>query len=257
MAGARPAASHDDVAAFFDASAAGYAEAHGDAGELLRYRLGLLREAARLGPEDVVLEIGCGNGLHLLALAGEYGRGIGVDLSPAMIEAARRRADGLPGGERISFAAGPAESLEAVDDASVDVVLCVGSLEHMLDRAAVFRSIYRVLKAGGRLACLTLNGGALWYRWVAPACRIETRQLETDRYLRRAELEGLAREAGFGELRIDAWTFVQRGDMPAAFAWTFGQLDLLGRWIGSSFLRGGLRMQAVKSPVVNANRPLR
>lgn len=254
---ARPAENHRDVAAFFDAAAAGYAEAHGDAGELLRYRLGLLREAARLGPEDVVLEIGCGNGLHLLALAGEMRRGIGVDLSPAMIEAARRRAAGIPGGDRVAFAAGPAETLDAVEDAAVDVVLCVGSLEHMLDRAAVFRNIYRVLKPGGRLACLTLNGGALWYRWVAPACRIETRQLVTDRYLRRAELAGLARDAGFGEPRIDAWTFVQRGDMPAAFAWLFGRLDLLGRLIGSSFLRGGLRMQAVKSIVVSSNRPLR
>src|SRR6266851_1973943 len=83
---------HGDVAAFFDVCAAGYAEQHGDAGLLLPYRLELIRDAAQLDANDTVLEIGCGSGLHLLALAGEFARGIGTDLSPAMVEAARRRA---------------------------------------------------------------------------------------------------------------------------------------------------------------------
>ena len=58
----RSARSHADVAAFFDASAPTYAEQHGEAERLLRYRLELIREAARFRPGDTVLEVGCGTG---------------------------------------------------------------------------------------------------------------------------------------------------------------------------------------------------
>lgn len=241
----QPARDHADVAAFFDGEA-GYTEAHGDADALLRYRLDLLREGARIGAEDVVLEIGCGHGLHLLALAEEYARGVGIDLSAAMVAAANERAGSGPHADRLHFAVDSAEALATVDDISVDVVLCVGSLEHMLDPAAVFRSAHRVLRAGGRLVCLTLNGGSLWYRWLAPALRVETRQLETDRYLTRTELAALALDAGFRDVGVDGWTFVQRGDMPTPLAWLCDGLDRLGRATGTDWLRGGLRVQAVR-----------
>jgi SAM-dependent methyltransferase len=240
----RPAQSHADVAAFFDGCAPGYADQHGDAGRLLRYRLSLLREAARLGPEDAVLEIGCGTGFHLLALAEEYGKGLGVDLSAAMIEEARRRL-GLYG-HKVAFAVDAAERLATVADASVDVVLAVGALEHVLGQAAAVRSAFRVLKPGGRFVCLTLNGGGLWYRWLAPALGIDTRQLSTDHYLSRRELAQLLRGAGFAAVEIGTWTFIQRGDMPPALAALMAGLDRAGAALGAGFLRGGLRARAVK-----------
>src|SRR5882762_8666138 len=100
----RSANTHGDVAAFFDACAAGCTEQHGDSELLLPYRLELIRSAARLDANDTVLEIGCGSGLHLVALAGEFARGIGTDLSPAMIEVARRRTAETGCGENITFA---------------------------------------------------------------------------------------------------------------------------------------------------------
>ncbi len=244
----RPARDHGDVAAFFDACAAGYADQHGDAGRLLRYRLALLRAAARLRPVDTVLEIGCGTGFHLLALADEYGRGLGVDLSPAMVEAARGRRGRLAA--KVDFAVDAGERLATVPDGAVDVVLAVGALEHMLDQAAVCKSVHRVLAPGGRFVCLTVNGGGLWYRRLAPALGLDTRQLATDRYLTRHELERLLREAGFGALDLSYWTFVQRGDMPPPAAALLAALDRAGRLLGAGALRGGLRALAVKtSPI--------
>jgi SAM-dependent methyltransferase len=241
----KSANTHGDVAAFFDVCAAGYSERHGDPELLLPYRLELIRGAARLDANDTVLEIGCGSGLHLLALAGEFARGIGTDLSPAMIEAARRRA-AETGHGNITFAVDAGEHLSSVPDDSIDVALCVGALEHMLGQAEVLRTVFRVLKRGGRLVCLTLNGGSIWYRYLAPVLGFDTRQLATDRYLSRGDLYRLTRGAGFEEMRIDSWTFVQRGDMPAWVASLLGAADRAGKFLGLDVLRGGLRLCATK-----------
>ena len=45
---------HEDVRQFFDARAPSYAEAHGRPARLLRYRLALIRQHARLQPTDAV-----------------------------------------------------------------------------------------------------------------------------------------------------------------------------------------------------------
>lgn len=235
-----------DVAAYFDVCAAGYAERHGDPRLLLPYRLELIRRAARLDANDTLLEIGCGSGLHILALASEFARGIGTDLSPAMIEVARQQAAETGHGGNVTFAVDAAEHLSSVPDASIDVVLCVGALEHMLGQAEVLRSVFRILKRGGRFVCLTLNGGSIWYRYLAPLLGFDTRQLATDRYLSRGDLRGLVRGAGFVEMRIDSWTFVQRGDMPAWVASLLDAADRAGKFLRLGVLRGGLRLCAKK-----------
>jgi SAM-dependent methyltransferase len=48
-----------------------------------------------LGPETVLVDLGCGTGLLAAAAASEAGRVIGVDPSPAMLEVARRRSDAV------------------------------------------------------------------------------------------------------------------------------------------------------------------
>jgi SAM-dependent methyltransferase len=144
-----------------------YAETHGDPSSLLRYRLSLIHERAHFQPTDVVLEIGCGNGLHLLALADSFGRGIGIDLSPAMLRVARRHVTRSPWQGKLQFTVDLAEQLSSVADASIDVIFSVGALEHMLDKRRVIANAFRVLKPGGRFICLTPNGHYLWYRWLA------------------------------------------------------------------------------------------
>jgi len=64
-----------DIKKHFDQSAYEYREQHGAADRLLEYRLNLIRKHGQLSQDDVVLDVGCGNGHHLLAIAGEIKRG--------------------------------------------------------------------------------------------------------------------------------------------------------------------------------------
>jgi len=191
-----------------------------------------------------LLEIGCGHGQHLLALAGEFDHAVGVDLSPEMIRVANERAAASPWRERVSMRVDPAETLSTVDDASIDVVLCVGALEHMPDAQAVVGQVGRVLRAGGRLVCLTPNGGHWWYSRVAPLLGRETRHLSSDRFLTADELEDMARAAGLTVVSRVAWRFVPRGDMPVAIAAVFGAGEWLGARVGIDWLQGGIALAA-------------
>lgn len=107
---------------------------------------------ATLKPEQVVLDIGSGGGLDAFLAArqvGPKGKVIGVDMTPAMIERARRAARNAEI-ENVEFRLGQAEGLP-LEDESVDVAIsnCVINLTE--DKGAVFREIYRVVKPGGRL----------------------------------------------------------------------------------------------------------
>ncbi len=161
-----------ELVTHFDQSAADYHEAHGDADRLLAYRLGLIRRNYEARKDGILLEIGCGTGIHLANLAGDFARVIGTDISPKMIRAAREKLHEWPSCERIELRVDPAEELSTVEDTSVDVALCVGALEHMLEKAKVLRQVERVLKQGGLFVCLTPNGDYWWYTVLAPCLGI-------------------------------------------------------------------------------------
>ncbi|KFC74555.1 Methylase involved in ubiquinone/menaquinone biosynthesis [Bosea sp. LC85] len=242
-----PVADSTDLQAFFDRCAAtGSAEQHGHPQRLLAYRLALVRSLARPRPSDVVLDLGCGTGHHLLALAPEIERGIGIDVSPGMIELARARLRSAPGRANLNFETGNAEELTDIADQSIDLAICIGAFEHMLDKRAVLASIHRVLKPGGRFFCLAPDADYVWYRTIAPLLGWSTRHLSSDRMLNRAEFSALLDQAGFRHIQSAPWTFIPRGDVPALVANLLAVLDAVGRLARSDALRGGLALCAWK-----------
>jgi 2-polyprenyl-6-hydroxyphenyl methylase/3-demethylubiquinone-9 3-methyltransferase len=236
--------SPEQLVAHFDRLAPEYADAHGRAARLLRYRLSIVDRLIGDARRGTLLEIGCGNAMHLIGLAASFDRAIGTDASAEMVRMARRAAGVSAPAARIELSVDPAQRLRTVEDRSVDVVLCVGALEHMLDKPLVLAQVRRVLRPSGRFVCLTPNGGYCWYRVIAPLLRLDTRHLSTDRFLTGGELGELVRGAGLSLVRVERWRFIPKGDLPSLLGPVLHGLDIAGRAAHAGFLRGGLALAA-------------
>lgn len=106
----------------------------------------------RLQPGECVLDLGSGAGTDSLVAAqmvGASGRVTGIDMTPEMLERARRSAEAM-GAVNVEFVEGEVESLPFPDE-SFDVVISNGVIDLVPDKDAVFREIFRVLEPGGRI----------------------------------------------------------------------------------------------------------
>jgi ubiquinone/menaquinone biosynthesis C-methylase UbiE len=111
---------------------------------------------AALKPGEVVLDLGSGGGFDVFLAArkvGPSGLVIGVDMTPEMIAKGRKNLvvfQTQTGLKNVEFRLGEIEYLPAADK-SVDVVLSNCVLNLSVDKAQVWREVYRVLKPGGRV----------------------------------------------------------------------------------------------------------
>jgi SAM-dependent methyltransferase len=104
-----------------------------------------------LGPGRVLLEIGCGIGRFPAALAGEAAMIIGLDISGAMVDEARRRCSGLP---NVEIRQSSGLDLAGVANASIDCVFAIDAFPYIMQigtplAAAHFREVARTLRPGG------------------------------------------------------------------------------------------------------------
>jgi SAM-dependent methyltransferase len=113
----------------------------------------LLLTEARLG--ERVLDLGCGAGRFLRALAEHGCEPVGVEIAEAALDRARVNA--------------PAAELHRIEpdgdlpltDGSIDLVWCSETLEHVADTAGLLREVHRVLGPAGRLLVTTPYHGRI------------------------------------------------------------------------------------------------
>ena len=120
-----------------------------------RWRRAAVR-AARLSPGGTALDVACGTGKLTGALAravGSDGLAVGVDLSQAMLDEARRVFGELPW---VEFRLGNALDLPFADG-SFDAATIAFGMRNLASFEAGFREMARVVRSGGRVVCLELS----------------------------------------------------------------------------------------------------
>src|SRR5271167_4515798 len=179
--------------------------------------LRMIVEAARPAPDDRLLDVACGPGLVVCAFAPNVQEATGIDVTPAMLERARKLAADKVF-VNVAWRQGDVYSLP-YEDASFTIVTTRFSFHHFLDPAAVLREMVRVCAAGGRIVV------ADDYASEDPAKAAAFNRLEKlrdpshSRCLTLTELRGLFVAAGLGE--PDATFYELRGDVPGLLARSF------------------------------------
>lgn len=135
--------------AFHDFELAGWEKAAAEYdrrfGGLTAQSMGPLLDAAGAAPGARLLDVACGPG-HVAAAAARRGASvIGIDFSPAMIDAAVAQHTGL------EFQVGDAEKLD-FEKQSFDAVVMNFGMLHLARPEAAIAEAFRVLRPGGRYA---------------------------------------------------------------------------------------------------------
>jgi SAM-dependent methyltransferase len=108
-----------------------------------------LMETLDLRPGMRILDAGCGTGEALPWFQEKIqpsGHVIGIDLSEAHVQVARRHAGASVEVHQGDLRAAP------ISPASLDLIWCVNTLHHLRDPPAAARGLARLLRPGGRLA---------------------------------------------------------------------------------------------------------
>jgi arsenite methyltransferase len=108
---------------------------------------------AELRPGERLVDVGCGNGLIAFgALDRDAGEVVFADISTALLDDCRELAAAAGLLDRCRFVEARAESLDGIDDVSVDVVTTRSVLIYVEDKQHAFDELHRVLRPGGRLS---------------------------------------------------------------------------------------------------------
>ena len=110
--------------------------------------------AAKVGPEQTVLDVACGTGVLVrgaLERVGEKGKVVGIDPNVGMLSVAEKLEPD------VEWKNGTAEALP-VEDNIFDAVVSQFGMMFFVDRKGAVREMLRVLKPGGRITV------AVWMR---------------------------------------------------------------------------------------------
>lgn len=213
---------------------------------------------------DRVLEIAAGpgdTGFLAAPRLGATGRLVSTDISPAMVEVARRRATEL-GITNAQFEAADAQAMQ-FPTASFDAAICRWGYMLMPDPRAALAETRRVLRPGGRLT-LAVFTAAPDNPWASIPSRLMIERGHaappapgTPGILALADrdrLESAVRDGGFADVSVDTVSFAWRFPNLAAY-WSFlVELTALGPAIARIPVAARDRFREDLTPLLEAYR---
>jgi SAM-dependent methyltransferase len=186
----------------------------------------VILKALALRPEDYLLEVGCGGGAFLEDALKSGCKAAAIDHSPDMVRLAREVNHDAVRAGRLEIREATADSLP-FQDRTFTCAVMTGVFGFIDDPAKALSEVARVLAPEGRFA---LFAGSKELRGTPAAPEPMASRI---RFYEDAELEQMARQAGFAEARVerpDFEPFARETGVPAEalglFARRYGQLLL-------------------------------
>ncbi len=156
--------------------------------------LRMIVDAAEPGPDDTMLDVACGGGIVVCAFAPHLRQATGIDMTPAMLDRARRLA-AEKGIANVTWQQGDVGSLPW-PDGFFTIVVSRFAVHHFPDPSAVLREMVRVCAPGG---CIVVADTCASSDPVKAALFNRLEKLRDPSHVRAlplAELHGLYRTAG-------------------------------------------------------------
>jgi ubiquinone/menaquinone biosynthesis C-methylase UbiE len=152
----------------------------------------LVRDTANLEPGGTVIEIGCGTGDYIIALAGASPQLAhkAFDLSRGMLDVARSRSS------KVRFTQADADDRFPYGDCEAHMAFMVNVIHHLRRLKRMFEEAYRILRPKGLLIVVTDSETNIRVRSLTRFFP-EVLKVEIERYPRLAELDRRAEAAGF------------------------------------------------------------
>ena len=189
-----------DRSGYFEGSAARFADLQG---RFQRYRVAKVLDIHTPGPDDRVVDLGCGWGTFEWVLAPRVREITGVDFSATSIALCNERlaTEALPNVRFVQADAGDT----GLPAGSADVVICADLFEHLYpeDSGRVAKEAFRLLRPGGRFVVWTPHRGHILEVLRHHRIVLKPDPSHVD-YKSMERMTGLLREAGF-EIERARW----------------------------------------------------
>jgi len=176
---------------------------------------GELFEGFRVGPEDVVADIGCGGGGHAAFCAEAGANLIVTDIEPGNAARVAAKAAAIPGHGSIAHYTSDSDPLP-IADAACSKIVCTEVIEHVDSAERLIAELVRIGRPGAQylLSCPDPGSEALQRRVAAPGYFVKPQHV---RVLGHAAFAQLVEEAGLVIERRHSYNFF--GNLWLTFFW--------------------------------------